>query len=485
MKLAIIMIIFAVVIAFGNSIIDYIRLKDEVLKNNQFQVHQIEETINYSLRSIEKAYFIFDENTESRMKASTQHLLALYESNPSFEEWDFNDLKEMLGVDIYIINEQNVIIHSSFKEDVGLDFSSCCAKLAKVLDERRMSGKFFADGMDIEQQTGKIKKYSYMATPDKKFLFELGYTLQDGVIFHEFNFLNVINELEQRYHAIDEINVLNMGGYSLGTPVKEKNLTQERREAFEKTLKTQRTSELKVDNTIYRYVPYVSDFDQSSTKNKVIEITYNQNELQSILGKNLQTFLVQLVIVLIATIFISLIISKWVSRPMYLAFHDSLTGLKNRAAFDDILQKQLAENKEGIALVIIDIDNFKCINETLGHDAGDHFLKTVAEKIQHIVRNEDITIRLGGDEFVLIMPSVTKQLAGEVAEEIIQVIKGAAEDLQLPTGQVTASVGIALSLEHGNNPEVLYKKADLALYASKERGKNTVHIYHEGSNTTI
>src|SRR5690606_18512536 len=120
-------------------------------------------------QTIEKAYYLFGKEISSQMEASSRYLIGLYQRNPSFDEWNFTALKNMLGFDIYIINEQNVITHSSYPEDIGLDFNVCCPKLSQTITERRNSGEFFADGIDIEQTSGNIKKYSYMATPDKKY----------------------------------------------------------------------------------------------------------------------------------------------------------------------------------------------------------------------------------------------------------------------------------------------------------------------------
>lgn len=175
-KLTIMMIAFAIMISFMIAIIDHMRLKEQVLDNNQFQVQQIEEHVEEALRNIEKAYLLFGENIAEKMESNSQYLNSLYATQPSFDEWDFQELKELLGLDIYIINDQNVITHSSFEEDIGLDFNVCCQKLAFILDQRRGEGSFYDDGIDIEQQTGYLKKYSYMATEDKKYMIQLGHT---------------------------------------------------------------------------------------------------------------------------------------------------------------------------------------------------------------------------------------------------------------------------------------------------------------------
>lgn len=481
LKLTLIIIAFAIIISISIAIIDHTRLKEQAIHHNQIQVQLIEEIIENSLKTIEKAYFFFDQNTEARMEAQTQYLLDLYEESHSFDEWDFLALKDLIGFDIYIINDQNVITFSTFADDIGLDFDLCCSKLAKILDERRNSGGFFADGMDIEQKTGEIKKYSYMATKDKKYLIELGYSLENGEIFKEFNFFHVIHELKRKYSSINEINVLTTSGYTLGEAVEDGNLSNERREAFKKTLSTKKTTEIRSNwgkgSAVYRYIPYTSEYGTGLTKYKVLEIIYNDKDLQSILSQNRKTFYIQLFMIITISVIMSFLLSKWISKPMYLAFHDSLTGLKNRAAFEELLKQGLEKGNSKFALMVIDLDNFKLVNDYFGHDGGDSLLKIVAQKIQHVTRKKDIAIRIGGDEFILIMPSAGKEEAEAIAKMIIEEIKEATEHINELQGKVTASIGISYAPDHGIYAGDLYKKADIALYASKEKGKNQYHIY--------
>lgn len=294
LKLFVIMIIFAVAICFPIATINYLKFTEQARDNNRFQIQQIEDTVTYTLKTLDQSFYFFDDETTSKMEQNTRYVLDKYDENPDFSDWDFDALKEEFGMDIYIIDQHNKIIHSSFKDDIGMDFTKCCSKLVPILDERRESGEFFHDGMDIEQETGDIKKYSYMATRDKKYLVELGYSLKGNKIFNEFDFLTVNEELVTKYPSVNEINVLNIGGYFLGSSVDEMNLSNERRKAFEKTLSTGENSEVRGawqgEPAVYRYVRYTSAFDQGTTKNKVIEIVYNENQLKTALNQNRKSF---------------------------------------------------------------------------------------------------------------------------------------------------------------------------------------------------
>ncbi|MFX3635955.1 MAG: diguanylate cyclase domain-containing protein [Candidatus Pristimantibacillus sp.] len=481
LKLTITMIVFALAISITLATTDYFRLKNLAINNAHNQLQQDVEMLTYALETSEKASFMLGENIAEIMRDSSLRLLNKYDRTPSFDEWDFELLRQMFSLDIYIINSQNMITHSTMPSDIGLNFSTCCSKLAAILDERRASGDFHHDGFDVEQHTGKIKKYSYMATPDKKYMIQLGYSLEEGAIFQQFNFFNTIDRLIHNNGSINEINVLNIGGLPLGE-IKDK-LNKDRRAAFEHTLATGETTELKSTwndtPAIYLYVQYSSNFDTGTTRNKVLEVIYNEHDLQAILSDNQQTFIIQLIMVTIVAIVLALIISRWVARPMHLAFHDSLTGLKNRAAFDETLETILAANKGMTALLMIDLDNFKQVNDSLGHDKGDQLLQGVADIMRSVAGKSDIVFRLGGDEFVIVMPLTNKQAVARTAHLIITAVESAvAQEAEL-TKDISVSIGISFAPEHGIDQDSLCKKADMALYLSKESGKNQYQFYAE------
>lgn len=164
---------------------------------------------------------------------------------------------------------------------------------------------------------------------------------------------------------------------------------------------------------------------------------------------------------------------------------DFLTGLFNRAAFQELAQKSIDESKEnsGIsAFLIIDIDNFKKINDTYGHMYGDVVLKHIAEKLESIFRSNDILGRLGGDEMTVFMTNIpSAEIALKKGFEICKVLgKWKAEEGKLP---LTCSVGVAVTPEHGHTLEKLYHNADMALYKAKRLGKNRCCLYGEKTSS--
>lgn len=162
-------------------------------------------------------------------------------------------------------------------------------------------------------------------------------------------------------------------------------------------------------------------------------------------------------------------------RLHYLAYHDSLTGLPNRHLFDDRLTVALAHARRSgdiVALLLLDLDNFKTINDTFGHDTGDKVLQAVARRMKSHLREGDSVARLGGDEFILLLPHVRRLEDVEaIADRLFDVLKP-----PIKTGQkslnITTSMGISLFPRHGLEPKTLLKNADVALYLAKHEGRN-------------
>jgi len=166
------------------------------------------------------------------------------------------------------------------------------------------------------------------------------------------------------------------------------------------------------------------------------------------------------------------------------AFHDALTGLPNRALFIDRLGQALAHaqrREQPLAVMFLDLDRFKHVNDTLGHGAGDELLQAVAERLQARVRKQDTVSRLAGDEFMIVVTELASaDAASYVAESIL-------DSLRLPVrveggrvAHVGASIGIALYPHAGTDPETLLRNADIALYRAKEDGRNRYQHFEEG-----
>ena len=165
-----------------------------------------------------------------------------------------------------------------------------------------------------------------------------------------------------------------------------------------------------------------------------------------------------------------------------MAYHDSLTGLPNRKLFSDRLGIALAHarrNQNKVAVAMIDLDNFKEINDTLGHIVGDLFLKATAERLDEEMRKADTVARFGGDEFLLILPDLMViEDAIPVAQKIVDSF---CKPILVDTYQfvVTMSIGIAVYPHDGTDEVILLKNADIAMYRAKQAGGGRYQLYKE------
>jgi diguanylate cyclase (GGDEF)-like protein len=162
-------------------------------------------------------------------------------------------------------------------------------------------------------------------------------------------------------------------------------------------------------------------------------------------------------------------------RLRHAAQHDALTGLANRAFFADQLELALAVRATNLALLVLDLDGFKAVNDSLGHAAGDVLLRMVALRLHGVLRATDTIARLGGDEFAMILPGTGKYGAMAVARKALAAVK-APLDIQGHHVEVGGSIGIALAPQHGMDSATLLHRADAAMYRAK-RGHLEITVY--------
>jgi diguanylate cyclase (GGDEF)-like protein/PAS domain S-box-containing protein len=167
---------------------------------------------------------------------------------------------------------------------------------------------------------------------------------------------------------------------------------------------------------------------------------------------------------------------------VHLAHHDALTGLPNRSQLQDRLRREIGRGRRGdrlFSLLLFDLDRFKNVNDTLGHDAGDELLKAVSQRLNKVARDEDTFARLGGDEFALLQPGLAHpQEALDMAERVISLMS---EPFNIAGEQIVigASVGVVCHPRDGDDPDSLLKKADIAMYRAKSEGRNVHRAFSQ------
>jgi len=169
-----------------------------------------------------------------------------------------------------------------------------------------------------------------------------------------------------------------------------------------------------------------------------------------------------------------------------LAYHDVLTGLPNRMLFADHLNLALSQaSRSGniVAVLYMDLDNFKTINDSLGHSVGDQLLKAAANRLQSCLRESDTVARLGGDEYVILLPITTHE--EDVVVTVTKIISAFQESFFIDEHKlhVTVSAGISLYPLDGKDVDTLLKNADAAMYKAKEKGKNSFQFYNTAINS--
>jgi diguanylate cyclase (GGDEF)-like protein len=174
-------------------------------------------------------------------------------------------------------------------------------------------------------------------------------------------------------------------------------------------------------------------------------------------------------------------LKKAVIKMEYMAFHDHLTGLPNKWNYETILQKAIINaqmNNEILAVLVLDLDRFKLINESLGHTNGDQLLKKVSKRLLPLIKKGDFLARQGGDEFLLLLTNIHSK--EEAEQKIIQVLDVFQEPFQLNTDEylMTCSVGVSFYPDDGKTCHELIQHADIAMYSAKDIGGNGFQIYN-------
>lgn len=172
---------------------------------------------------------------------------------------------------------------------------------------------------------------------------------------------------------------------------------------------------------------------------------------------------------------------KMEEQLKYIATHDALTGLANRTSFETIFSQVMSRAKRAkskFAILFIDIDNFKEINDSFGHDRGDLLLMRVAERLEAVIRGSDMVIRMGGDEFVVLLEEVSDATSVEVTTKKIFDSLKKPFILKDENLFISVSIGVSIYPDNGESKHALLKKADIALYQAKKEGKNSCVFFN-------
>ncbi|WP_431027567.1 GGDEF domain-containing protein [Lysinibacillus sp. LZ02] len=482
MRLLLCLIAFSIILVSVVTFTNRELLRKDIKAEQQKSLELIENHILSDMRIVDNAHYYFDSVVSDQLETELHKMAKLYEENPDVLEWDLEALKAQHGYEIYILDETNTVIHTTFTSDLGLSFSACCSKFSAGLDKRRLSGGYYSDAINISTTTGELWKYSYLATPDKKYLLELGLNASNVNIFQKFNFFKTATDLVNKYDDLLDVRILNSGGYYLdanhGEDYKIEHHTERFKEAYEKALKTMEpveyTDQLESGyREISRFIPYQAEQVRGASTKRVIYMKYgNGNELAS-LQRNIQQFWVILVIAIITSLILLIVISGILTKTIRLAVFDPLTGVNNRASYVNLMEELLRrKRKDNVGLLLVDLDNFKQVNDQYGHIEGDHVLAETAAILKNVVKKEGTVARFGGDEFAIVLPNATVDRIEAIANDVLQAFRVKKTGTDGAWEILSISIGGALQKEEMETETMLFARADKALYQSKNRGKD-------------
>ena len=493
--LLIFIILFLIIISI--SFLNYKTTK-ETIENKYYERRGVvEESILKSFNYVNDAYKIAEKQLNKEMKRYSLLLRKKYRDNPDVKEWDLEKLKEKFnGFDVYIINEDLKVIRSTFKKDIGLDFTKF-PSFSQELEKRLKKDTFTVDRLDLETKTGNIKKYSYISSPDHKYLLELGVDLKKT--YPTLKKLNIFNEaykLTKKYESVAEISFYKyspqskrMGEVRNTLDPIDTDIPDWKKDFIARTYENNQTLTTKNNS---KESPYVHTFlpilvsengnEGSWWDSFVVSIKYDNSMKNKEIIKHRNLFLINgIIMIAILTIFLLMVIYL-LKRFEFLAYHDNLTGLPNRKLFEDKInkfKKKYNKNKDdsNMALLFINIDNFKEINNNFGHETGDKILKNVADKLNNKIKKKDYISRLGSDEFLVAITQVSSK--NNIVKEVEEIIDVFEQPIEIKGSKffISITLGVSIYPKHSNNIDELIKKADDAMYKAKQQQKDFI-IYN-------
>lgn len=482
----IIIVAIALIMIYAVST-QYTDTQEVVEEKYRNQQQLVEKNILQTVSYIDDAYAIAEQHLNQEMREYSQEMIAEYRREPDVMEWDLLELQDRFpGYDIYIVDENLRIIRTTYEEDLGLDFSKF-GSFATILRERMAGDQFEVDRLDLSTQAGEFKKYSYMPSPDNQYLFELSVSIEERYpSFQSLNLFKDATSLTEEYEVVEDIGFYSVEPLRLGVarlrnskrpylnpdvPEFEEELA---RQAVVNNSMQRSTRSIEGVQRSYRFFPaLVSDQNNEQGWNSyVVGIVYNDQVRQQEIADHRYLFMINIIsISLLLTTFIAVVVYL-LKKFEYQAQHDRLTGLANRKHFEESfnrLKNRAHADGSSIGVVFIDVDKFKEINDSYGHDTGDLVLKSIASRMENHLKGKDLKARMGGDEFLVALADISSK------DEITVISDRLIAELNTPLSiggrliPITVSGGCSVYPDDACDLETLMQNADTAMYEEKRR----------------
>lgn len=483
----IIVLALAIVFILSNQ---YRSINEVITDKYQSRQQLVEKNILQTVNYINNSYKVVEQELNREMKEYSEEIVAKYQKNPSVMNWNLEDLKgKFQYYDIYIIDQNLKIIKTTNKDDLGLDFSKF-GSFSQIIKGRLEGNSFAVDRIDLATQTGEVKKYSYQPSPDNKYLFELSIAIEDKYpSFKQLNMFVDASKLTADYDIVEEIAFYSVEPINYGVaklrsskqPYLDPDVPQTKESLVRQSVLTgeMQAVEIKKSKAKYKlkFFPVIISGGKKDQgwNSYVVGINYNHQVMEAELDKHQYLFASNIILMLIFFIAFIAVIIYLINKFEYQANHDKLTGLANRNLFVEEFRKIKVEAdklKFEAAIIFIDVDKFKEINDNYGHDVGDLVLEKIAKRMENNLRENDRLARMGGDEFVLALTKLSSKT------EAIQILKRLIKDLKRPFSimdkeiEINFSAGVSIYPNDGEKLDKLIKNADLAMYQAKKNGED-------------
>jgi len=483
-KLLIALIIFAITVISVMSLTNrYILFNDitaEQIKSRQ----DIETNISTNLSIMDKAHTVFQQLESEEMKKGLHALRSKYEQEPDVKKWDLEEIKKMYGpMDFYVLNNKGQVFVTTHVPSKNMDFRECCTDFVLLIKERLKTDAFYFDGLEISVAAKDPQMYSYLATKDHRYLLEFGISFKDTKVAQQFNYENTVKLLINNHTDLEELRIMTDDGFMLNNdPSMEtyKDLDTALQKAFWKTTKTEKIQEVVEKGKdgaklVHRFIPYNAEESRGNATNRVVYAVYNNAAEQELIQKNTTQFFLMLGAGVATSLILLIVILKLLNNTIRLATYDTLTGAYNRASYLQHMDSLIGDRQHyPVGLMLVDLDNFKQVNDVYGHAAGDEILIDVTTILKKMTAGSGYVVRFGGDEFAIVFKQATAQQLKQYGEALLEAMrerKNAHE--QNRWSNLSMSIGATLQEESTEEEARLFERADKALYISKNNGKDS------------
>ncbi|MFW5996239.1 MAG: GGDEF domain-containing protein, partial [Halanaerobiaceae bacterium] len=388
-----VIIILALILMFI-SYTNYQSIKNVIRGKYESRQQLVEKNILQTVDHVRDSYGIVETLLNQEMQEYSQVMREKYREDPNVMDWDLEELKDKFGdYEIYVIDSNLKIIKTTCEEDLGLDFSRY-GSFSKELKKRLEGDSFAVDRLDLATQTGEVKKYSYMPTPDNKYLLELSIEAQDKFpSLERMNMFADATDLTKEYEMVEEISFYSVEPNdhqvaklrSSKKPYLQPDVSEIEDELARQAILTNeaqtRVSETAENNYTYRFFPALVAGEDGGWNSYVVGITYNDRVMLREISRHRNLFSLNIAIMILIFIGYIAMVLYFLRKFEHQAYHDQLTGLADRELFVEEfarLKKEADRRGEKVGIVFLDVDGFKMINDNFGHDTGDRVLKDIA-----------------------------------------------------------------------------------------------------------